>query len=414
MDVQEITNSMGEGNRTVAELADDLDEDTQDVQIVLDTLENIGVAEKQNPTDTEEASYVITSFSVPDSIELSDEFESSAEELARTMPVNREYNWERYKPSGIQEYKEHSDEMQRVRAEINRRYDDNAREPVFWFTGPTGCGKTLAAQNIAAELDAVFITIQCKYSMNESAIVGSPMLVGDQTIWSDGPAVKALLASQDHPVVLLLDEANRARPEAKEALYSMLDDRSEITIERRGGEQIVGDPDNLIVIATTNEGDGHITQKIDDAEKRRFGNKIPFEFLGWEEDPEESTEHRDKAAELVSSESGAPLELSRELVDVSNEIRQQAREEGNTIKVGVPTSKIIDWAKTAYSYGVAGIDNPIVKAGEASVLNPFYDGDELAKDEVQTIISSAFEEAPIDEESYEQWSERDMNDFVQE
>lgn len=425
MKAEQLLEEIEDGNNTVGKISDSIDRDKQKVSIVLDTLYDIGVLEKETQNalkDGEEiemyklngSSDIFTKEGDIKSMELSPKEKDSE---PSHMPVNRDYDWDKMVPNDIEEYHQHDDEMVRITAEVNRRHDEKARDPVFWFTGPTGCGKTLAARKLADEMGAVLITIQGKYSMNESAILGSPMLVGDQTIWSDGPAVKALLASQERPVVLLIDEANRARPEAKEALYSVLDDRSQVTIERRGNEIIKGNPENLIVISTTNEGDGHITQKMDDAEKRRYGNKISFEYVGWDErtgDGERKEEHVERAARIVSNRSGAPMELSKELVDISNEIRRVAREEGTPINTGVPTSKIIDWAKTAYSYWHAGIDNSLVKAGEVTVINPFYGGDSRAENRVEEIIHNALDSAPVGEEEYENWSERDMNEFVEE
>lgn len=334
-------------------------------------------------------------YHVPEGTETVDDFEGDD-----VMPVARNYDWDALVPEETVEYLPHDGELDELSALIETR--ETIGQPVrALIGGPTGCGKTTLAEYIAAENGWPLFTIQGKYTMREKDLLGSPLIIGGETRWTDGILTKALLASADRPVVLLVDEANRARAQAKSVLFSALDHRAEVTLDGgRGGELIDGDAMNLIVIATINEGDGYMVEQMDLAEKRRFGAKWNVDYLG--------IEYPDREAGLVAERSGVSTTFARALVDAANSIRQTATDPTSKIGSGVPTSAVISWAGAARAFEDAGLSNPVVRAGNAQVVRPFYGDDDRVADEVGSIIKSHLDGAPVDAEAFAAWNDDEL------
>ncbi|WP_458208590.1 AAA family ATPase [Haladaptatus sp. NG-SE-30] len=311
------------------------------------------------------------------------------------MPVDREYDFEEYRQTDVPKYIQNEDELDRMLADIRMR-KETGKLPRFLLGGPTGCGKTHCARYLASHLDVPLITIQGKYSLHEGDLLGSPALVNDQTMWNDGALTRALLASREEPVVLLLDEVNRVRPEAKGVLFSALDDRGRVELDGRGGEIIQGDPQNLIVIATVNEGSKYVTERLDRAERRRFGNKFSVTYLGLID--------VEKEAQLVTDQTPVSLPLATEIVKTANDIRTQARDENRSaINAGVPTAMVLSWARTAFAYHDANLDDPAVEAARDAVLRPFYDENRAARNQALQIVKDRLSGIPVGRDAVEDW-----------
>ncbi|AUV84703.1 AAA family ATPase (plasmid) [Salinigranum rubrum] len=300
-------------------------------------------------------------------------------DTASEMPVfgDREYAWETWVPEAdAGGYVETDGERSDIEALIDNR-DATGQLPRFRLTGPPGTGKTTLATSIAAERQWPLITIQFTSAMRDSEIFGSPHIIGGESVWVDGPGVKALLCSQVRPVVVVLDEVNRAPFARKASLQSVLDHRAQATLQLRGGEVIEGDPQNLITVATMNEGSEYETYPIDPAEKRRHGNTWEVPFLGMVD--------VDREASLVADRTPVADEVAHGLVRIANDVRELALEdETSPVKKGIATSTLLEWARTAAAYRQSDRPDPVVRAARSAVLRPHY-GD-LAADEVEAVI----------------------------
>lgn len=310
------------------------------------------------------------------------------------LPVNRDYNFSEQIPEDTADYKEHGKEKTKILADLKHR-DQSSQLPRYLIGGPTGSGKTHLARAIAAEKEIPMITVQGKYSMDEADLLGTPMLINESTVWSDGPITKALLASQEQEVVLLLDEVNRAPPESKGLLFSVLDDRCQVELDARGGEVIKGDPSNLIVIGTMNEGSEYNVQELDLAEKRRFGAKWTVDYLG-KTNPEAETE-------VVTDRSPASEPVAEVLVEIANDIRAKSEAKDSMVQMGLPTANLLIWARTAFAYHSEQMSNPIVEAAKDAVKRPLYDGKEA--EEVMEVVKDKADGAPFGQESFQNWKE---------
>jgi len=74
----------------------------------------------------------------------------------------------------------------------------------FYITGPTRSGKTLIPLQICAENKKNLYRVNITIETDESDLLGSYKLINGDTIWEDGPAVKA--AEDPSGALLLLDE----------------------------------------------------------------------------------------------------------------------------------------------------------------------------------------------------------------
>jgi len=340
------------------------------------------------------------------------------------MPVTRQYDFSDRQVARPNEYYATDGELRKLTARVSGRH--RSGEPVrALIDGHTGTGKTTLAQNVAANEQAAYFEVAMRDDMSDGDLFGSPTLAGDSTMFVDGPVTKAVMASasverqvaegwgeneqaaHDGPVVLLIDELNRAPAKAKNALFGVLDHRCKVTLDGpRGGEVIAGEALDLIVLATINEGDEyHGTHRMDAAEVSRWTNRYSCDYLATYDLGTGAYSGVETEAELLASRRDLPANVARDMSEVCAEVRAMAADPTNTTRgldTGIPTRSALAWAATALDYDEAGVENALVEAAKDTVLS-FYasPGDEDAHDEVLAIVEDAFHDAPLDEGDYE-------------
>ena len=113
--------------------------------------------------------------------------------------------------------------------------------------GPPGTGKSSWAGTAFAHVERVTLHSQ----MPPEDLIGAMALVakngGTNTVWQDGPAVRAMRRGS----ALVIDEIDQHSPELRCALHAILDDRSIAAITLPTGER-VEPAEGFCVIATTN------------------------------------------------------------------------------------------------------------------------------------------------------------------
>lgn len=315
----------------------------------------------------------------------------TADADSRFVPVDRDYDWNSQKlsPPSVAEYVDTNGELEDIRTSIEHRYLNGGKLPRFRVKGPTGCGKTTLGESLAVDFDAPCFIVECHAGLRPGSLLGTTAYKDDGTVWVDGPVTRALLASQAasrpdtdfEEVFLIFDEVNRAKARTLSVIMSALDHRAEVTLNGRGGEVVEGDAMNLVTVATMNKGSGYQVNQMDRAQKRRFGSTFSVDYLG--------RNNIDAEVELITSESGVDDSAAHEMVSVANEIRQKADERSSPIEMGVPTSQMLDWAKTATMYEHAGRyseNQRLVEAARCVLLETFYTEDR-EEDTVDTLLS---------------------------
>lgn len=312
-------------------------------------------------------------------------------------PVNRDYNFADAVPDteDVYEYIPTNGEWDKLEAIVANRAEMGTLPRVL-VSGPSGNGKTTAAEWLAAKNEMAFYEVSLSNAVYEADLLGTTNVVGDETVWEDGPITRALLSSAVRPTVLLIDEANRALPEVANVLMPVLDHRCRVVLTGgRGGETIRGDPRNLIVIGTINEGrEYHGTSDMDHAVKRRFKFKFPTDYLG--------RAHPARERDLIVDRTPAHEGLAELMVEGANDIRDLADDADTKVHAGLPTAALLDWAGGAFAYAKAGIGDPVDEA--ARDVARLYYGDGPEADKVETLMLAPLGGAPFDEDEFERWA----------
>jgi len=340
-------------------------------------------------------------------------------EVPGTVPrAERDYDWADHmvRMADVDEYIPCNGEYEEVTAKIDAQ-DATGQLLHFLLGGPTGCGKTTLAETLAADPDVAggvcpLFTIQMTYDMSPSALLGKVTAASTngatEYVWNDAALTKALLASRAadcedtnfEKVVLLVDEANRARPEVHSTLMSALDHRAEVVLQQRGGETVRGIAENLVVVSTINPPDqgDHYVEDIDVAQKRRLSTagRYDVNYLG--------VNFPAREADLVTERTNVSQALADLLVETANQVRDRATEATSDVRQGVPTSAVISWAQSAQALGEANIDNPVVTAADSDVVRALYDKREQEAETVKQIVRDNLDGCPVDGEAVRTWS----------
>ena len=324
------------------------------------------------------------------------------------LQFETDYDWDDFVPSGTPEYVPTNSEYEEIRALIDG-VGVFGRPAHIRLTGPTGAGKTHLPRYLADEDDAPLFTVAVKHALDSTDLIGRFVFAGGETRWINGQLTKAILASQDRTVYLLLDEVNLARPEAKSALFEALDDRAKVTIDALGGKTISGNPENIVVFSTMNVGRDHVTEELDLAEKRRLGGVWKLNHLG--------LNYPEREIDLLCDRTGCHELLAEAAVNFANDVRETAQQRGTDITRGVPTGVLIEFVQSARKFAKAELINSAVRAGKAQIVRPLYDNDgpnEPGKETVISTLNSYFDgcppEAVLDRNEMAQFVETEIKD----
>jgi len=214
------------------------------------------------------------------------------------------------------------------------------------LTGPTGCGKTRFVEAMAYRLQRPLVTVACHEDLFASDLLGRYPLIGDETVWSDGPLARAVRCG----AICYLDEIVEARKDTTVVLHPLADDRRTLFIEKKG-EAVPAHPDFLLVISY-NPGYQSVMKDLKPSTRQRFAS-IGFSYP----DPL-------KEAVIVAHEGGIGPETAEKLVALGGRIRSM-RDSG--LAEGASTRLLIHAAKL-----MAGGVSPQA-ACRAAVAGPLSD-----------------------------------------
>jgi MoxR-like ATPase len=132
------------------------------------------------------------------------------------------------------------------------------------MTGPTGCGKTLAAQSLVKSLKRpdFYFNLGATQDARATLIGNTHFNKENGTFFSESAFVKAIKTPN---AIILLDELSRAHPEAANILMTVLDaGQRYLRLDEAEGSPIVKVANGVTFIATANIGGEYTATRVMD------------------------------------------------------------------------------------------------------------------------------------------------------
>lgn len=169
--------------------------------------------------------------------------------------------------------------------------------------GPTGCGKTRFIGHMAAKLGLPLYTVACHDDLTAADLVGRHLIVGGQTVWSDGPLTRAVREGG----ICYLDEVVEARKDTTVVLHPLADDRRILPIVRTG--EMLAAPPSFMLVVSYNPGYQSFLKGMKPSTRQRFIS-LAFDFP-----PAEQEEA------ILIGETGIDATTAKRLVSIANAFR---------------------------------------------------------------------------------------------
>ena len=217
------------------------------------------------------------------------------------------------------------------------------------LAGPTGSGKTICFQQVAARSPATIVSIEGKEGLTDLDFLGAILPQPDGSrAWVDGPLLRAMRLAVDEPVLLFIDEANRVPKRHTNLLLTLMNPKPgdfcrqqglDVTgpgpfyvVETPMTSEVVWCPArHLRIVAAGNFGRAYAVYDLDPALRRRFDTVLEFDYL-------------DAAQELslIQRRTGLGGQVAKALVQAAQETRRLM---GNGELPGcIDTASLLNWA----------------------------------------------------------------------
>ena len=200
-----------------------------------------------------------------------------------------------------------------------------AKLPVI-LKGPTGCGKSRFVSYMAKQLGLPLVTVACHEDLTAADLVGRFLILGDETVWCDGP----LTAAVRHGAIVYLDEVVEARNDTLVVIHPLTDDRRILPVDRLG--QLLTAPESFMLVVSYNPGYQSVLKEMKQSTRQRFVS-LDFSY------PEPELE-----AQVVAKEAGIDAELAEKLVKVGRKVRNlvdRGLEEGASTRLLIYAGKLV-------------------------------------------------------------------------
>lgn len=226
------------------------------------------------------------------------------------------------------------------------------------MTGPTGCGKTLAAQSLIKALNRPHYYFNLGATQDPRAtLIGNTHFNKEKgTFFSESAFVKAISTPN---AIILLDEISRAHPEAGNILMSVLDyGQRYLRLDEAEGSPIVNVASGVTFIATANIGNEYTSTRVmDRALADRFVT-IEMSLL------DKTSEY-----ELLKFKFPEADEYSlQSLADIASTTRELVKSDANKISTIVSTRVNVEAAGLIYD------GFTLMEAAEIAIL-PYFSND---------------------------------------
>lgn len=206
--------------------------------------------------------------------------------------------------------------------------------------GPTGCGKTLAAQTVANVINKkdkfFYFNLGATQDARSSLIGNTHFDKKSGTFFKESSFVKAIRTPN---AIILLDEISRSHHDGVNILMTVLDDLQRyLRLDEKEDSEIVNVADGVTFIATANVGNEYTaTRVMDRALLSRFPVKIEMTPL-------------DKNSEfnLLKSRfniSGDQVNILNSICEIAEHTRKQVKQEDSKLTNFIPTRSTVEMAE---------------------------------------------------------------------
>ncbi len=202
----------------------------------------------------------------------------------------------------------------------------HARRLPVLLKGPTGCGKTRFVEYMAWRLKRPLVTVACHDDLTTADLVGRYLIVGNETVWVDGPLTAAVRAG----AICYLDEIVEARKDTIVVIHPLADARRVLAVDKRG--EMVAAPDSFMLVVSYNPGYQSVLKEIKPSTRQRFV-ALDFDY------PEAAVE-----AGIVGREGGVDFETARRLVklgELTRNLKGAGLDEGASTRLLVHAAQLI-------------------------------------------------------------------------
>ena len=210
--------------------------------------------------------------------------------------------------------------------------------------GPTGCGKTRFVEHMAWKLGRPLVTVACHDDLTTADLVGRYLIVGDETVWLDGPLTAAVRAG----AICYLDEIVEARKDTTVVIHPLTDTRRALPVEKRG-EYLVAPPDFMLVISY-NPGYQSVLKEMKPSTRQRFV-AVDFDY------PAPEVEAR-----IVAHEGGIDAATAQKLVKLgglTRKLKGAGLDEGAGTRLLVHAAQLIARGMAPAAACTAAIARPL-------------------------------------------------------
>jgi MoxR-like ATPase len=207
--------------------------------------------------------------------------------------------------------------------------------------GPTGCGKTLAAQTVSkvvGKVDKFFYFNLGATQDARSALIGNTHFDKNRgTFFNESSFVRAIRTPN---AVILLDEISRSHHDGVNILMTVLDDLQRyLRLDEKQDGEVVNVAEGVTFIATANVGNEYTaTRVMDRALLSRFPVKIEMSPLGKEAEFELLKNRFD-----ITDENH--LNILNAVCDIADHTRKQVKNEDSKLSNFIPTRSTVEIAE---------------------------------------------------------------------
>ena len=206
--------------------------------------------------------------------------------------------------------------------------------------GPTGCGKTRFVEYMAWKLQRPLVTVACHDDLTTADLVGRYLIVGDETVWLDGPLTAAVRGG----AICYLDEIVEARKDTTVVIHPLADTRRALAVDKRG--ELIPAPPSFMLVISYNPGYQSVLKEIKPSTRQRFV-AMEFDYPGAEVE-----------AQIVTTEGGIDAATAKKLVklgELTRNLKGAGLDEGASTRLLVHAAQLIGAGVPAAAASTAAI-----------------------------------------------------------